>query len=473
MQRKGDAGLCIPALYMNMDRMHEEKREGRKAPQTAEILAVGTELLLGHTINTDAALVARELNSLGISVLYSTVVGDNPQRLADAMGTALKRSDLVVTTGGLGPTGDDLTKETVAAAAGRRLVLHEESKRRIEAYFKGRECGESQFRQAMLPEGCQVFPNDFGTAPGCAFYSENGSLVMMFPGPPSELIPMLKQYGVPYLKRFSEGVILSRMMRVFGMGEGAAAERIADLTESENPTAATYAKENEMFIRVTARAASEAEAESLCEPMIREIRRRLGDVIYTVNEDGTSDSCLENTVVALLKEKGWTFGAAESCTGGLLAKRITDVPGASDVLRLSMVTYANEAKAQFLGVPEETLRDYGAVSFQTAKAMAEGIRLAAGADLGIGITGVAGPGGGTPEKPVGLVFIALCDGEHTWVRRMDPPGRVKSRESLRIRASSIALDMMRRRVEGLSQEPAEIFEASVPQGVAAALASLK
>ena len=228
-----------------------------------------------------------------------------------------------------------------------------------------------------------------------------------------------------------------------------------------------------MFIRVTARAASEAEAESLCEPMIREIRRRLGDVIYTVNEDGTSDSCLENTVVALLKEKGWTFGAAESCTGGLLAKRITDVPGASDVLRLSMVTYANEAKAQFLGVPEETLRDYGAVSFQTAKAMAEGIRLAAGADLGIGITGVAGPGGGTPEKPVGLVFIAICDGEHTWARRMDPPGRVKSRESLRIRASSIALDMMRRRAEGLSQEPAEMFEASVPQGVAAALASLK
>ncbi len=448
------------------------RQEKRKKPETAEILAVGTELLLGHTVNTDAALVARELNSLGISVLYSTVVGDNPRRLEDAVRSALLRSDLVVTTGGLGPTGDDLTKETVAAAAGRKLVLHEESKRRIEAYFKGRECGESQFRQAMLPEGCEVFPNDFGTAPGCAFYSEGGSLVMMFPGPPSELTPMLERYGVPYLRRLSEGVIFSRMLRVFGMGEGAAAERIADLAESENPTAATYAKENEMFIRVTARASSPEKAEALCAPMVEEIQRRLGDVVYAVNGDGTSDSCLEETAVALLQKKGWTFGAAESCTGGLLSKRVTDIPGASDVLRLSMVTYANEAKARFLGVPEETLCTYGAVSVETAKAMAEGIRLAAGADLGVGITGVAGPGGGTPEKPVGLVFIALCDGEHTWVKRMDPPGRVKSRQSLRIRASSMALDMIRRRVEGFPQEPAEVFPAARPEGAVTYLPSL-
>lgn len=446
-----------------MNIIRQDMTEG-KSLKTAEILAVGTELLLGHTINTNAALVAKELNGLGISVLYSSVVGDNPQRLEEAVRTALSRSDLVVTTGGLGPTGDDLTKETVARAAGLPLVLHEESKRRIEEYFKGRECGETQFRQAMLPQGCQVFPNDFGTAPGCAFYSKAGALVMMFPGPPSELTPMLLRYGIPYIEQFSEGVIFSKMLRVFGLGEGAAAERISDLTESENPTAATYAKENEMFVRVTAKASSKEKAQALCEPMVDEIRRRLGDVVYAVNEDGTSDSCLEETVVSLLAEKGWTFAAAESCTGGLLAKRITDIPGASQVLRLSMITYANEAKASFLGVPETTLEEYGAVSPQTAGAMAEGIRLAAGAHLGIGITGIAGPGGGTEEKPVGLVYIALCDGKKTWIKKMISPGRWKSRSSLRIRASSTALDMLRRYLQGLGQEQAEMRKARLPEG---------
>lgn len=413
----------------------------------AEIISVGTELLLGHTVNTDTAIIARELSAQGVDLLFSCTVGDNPVRLRTALQEALSRSDVVITTGGLGPTGDDLTKETIAETAGAALVLHEESRRRIETYFKGRYCGENQYKQAMLPQGCTVFPNDAGTAPGCGLETAAGKGIIMLPGPPSEMELMLKRYAIPYLARRGHAAIASRMVRVFGVGEGAAEEKIHDLTEGANPTVATYAKENEMFVRVTAKAGTEEEAAILCEPLVREVCARLGDAVYGVDVES-----LEEVVVRGLLAKGLHLATAESCTGGLIAKRLTDISGASEVFEMGAVTYSNEVKSMLLGVPEELFPAYGAVSEPVARAMAEGVRKKAKASLGLGVTGLAGPDGGTPEKPVGLVYMALSDGEHTWVRRMDPPGRVKSRAWVRDRAAHYALDMVRRYLAGLPVE---------------------
>ena len=418
----------------------------------AELISVGTELLLGHTIDTDAAYASRELAAAGVDVLRRFTVGDNPARLEETLRLALSQSDLVILIGGLGPTKDDLTKEIAAAVCGRQLVPHEESRRRIEEYFKGRPLGETQWKQAMLPEGCDVLENNRGTAPGCVFSAPNGSLVALLPGPPSECEPMIRDQLMPYLHRFCGGAIASLMVRTFGIGEGSAAERAADFLEMKNPTVAPYAKESEMFFRVTAKAASEQEAREQCAAVARRLCGRLGSFVYDVNGDGTSQSCLENTVVRLLTEQGKTIAAAESCTGGLIAKRLTDVPGASAVLHMSFVTYSNEAKRRLLGVPEELLERYGAVSEEVARAMAEGVRRAAGSSLGLGVTGIAGPDGGTPEKPVGLVWIALSDGEETWVRRLSAPARFQPREKIRFRAASTALDMARRRLSGLPAE---------------------
>lgn len=413
----------------------------------AEIISVGTELLLGHTVNTDTALVAQELSPAGINLLYACTVGDNPERLKAAVELALSRSDILITTGGLGPTGDDLTKETIAAAAGKKLVLHEESLHRIEEYFKGRVLGETQKKQAMLPEGCTVFPNDCGTAPGCGFETDDGKRVVMLPGPPFELVPMLKKYAMPYLMQGKDAAIVSRIVRVFGLGEGYVAEQIEDLCACPNPTAATYAKAGEMFVRVTARAADETAAAKMCEPVVEELKKRLGSFVYGVDVES-----LEEVVVRELAAQGKTVATAESCTGGLLSKRITDIPGASNVFHMGCVTYANEIKTMLLGVPEETLRQYGAVSPQTAEAMARGIREKSGADYGIGITGIAGPGGGTDEKPVGLVYLALCNSDGVKIRVMKPAGRYRGREYLRSLAASNALDMLRRSLMELGGE---------------------
>ncbi len=410
----------------------------------AEIISVGTELLLGHTINSDAAYVARELSALGISMMFSCTVGDNVERLEAALKSALSRSDIVITTGGLGPTGDDLTKETIAQTAGKELVLDQQSMDHIVSYFKGRELGESQRKQAMLPEGCTVFPNDFGTAPGCGFETSEGKIIIMLPGPPSELIPMLKNYAVPYLSKGSSAVIASRIIRIFGLGEGFVAEKISDLTDCANPTSATYAKDGECFIRVTAMAKDEAAAQAMCAPVVEDIQSRFRDFIYGIDVES-----LEEVVVAELAKRRIRLATAESCTGGLLASRITDIPGASEVFHMGAVTYANEIKTLLLDVPEETLKQYGAVSEQTARAMAEGIRMRSGSELGIGITGIAGPGGGTAEKPVGLVYLALSNGEHTWVRKMNRTGCDKGRSYLRFLAASNALDMVRRYLQDL------------------------
>ena len=414
----------------------------------AEIISVGTELLLGQVVNTDAAIVAQALSGLGINLLYSAVVGDNADRLRHAVDTAISRSDLLVMTGGLGPTTDDLTKETTAAAAGKKLALHEESLRRIENYFNESHVSENQAKQAWLPEGCFVLQNDNGTAPGCVFTAENGCIVIMLPGPPSELEPMLKNYAVPYLKQGQEAVIVSHNVHIYGRGEAPVAQLMDDKMNGENPTLAPYAKEGECFLRVTAKARDEKAADQLCAPLIQEIKSRLGDYVYSVDIES-----LEELVVKLLREQGKTLATAESCTGGLLAKRITDIPGSSAVFHMGCVTYANEAKEALLFVPHEVLEAYGAVSEETARAMAEGIVKRSGSDLGIGITGIAGPDGGTAEKPVGLIYIALSNGSDTWVAKRAPIGRTKSREWHRHCAASQALDMARRYLSGLPVLP--------------------
>lgn len=413
----------------------------------AEIISVGTELLLGHTVNTDAAHVARELAAFGIDLEHVQTVGDNASRLEAALREALSRCSLVVCTGGLGPTDDDLTKETVARVAGRPLVEDAQSLARLREYFGTRPMGENQLKQAFLPAGAEVFANSVGTAPGCAVPVGRDKFVLLLPGPPSELLPMLERSVRPFLARRTGAVIVSAMIRTFGIGEGAAAERIRDLMQGRNPTAATYATEGEMFVRVTAKARDEAEARALAGPLVRAVCSRLGDVVY-----GVDVPSLEAVVVRGLAAAGLRLVSAESCTGGLLAKRITDQAGASAVFETGLVTYANAAKTRLLGVPEAVLAAHGAVSPETAALMAEGARLRQGGDLGIGITGIAGPDGGTPEKPVGLVYIALSAPDGVWLRVMHPQGRYLGRGWTRQRAASHALDMVRRRLAGLPLE---------------------
>ena len=414
----------------------------------AEIISVGTELLLGQVVNTDTTIVARELSALGINLLYSAVVGDNVERLKLAVETAMSRSDLLIMTGGLGPTTDDLTKETTAACAGKRLVLHQPSLDRILNYFNEKKVSSNQEKQAWLPEGCTVFQNDNGTAPGCAFQAQSGCTVIMLPGPPSELEPMLVNYAVPYLKQGQEWVIVSHNVHIYGKGEAPVAQMMDDLMDGENPTLAPYAKEGECYLRVTAKAHTQEEADQMCQPLIQEIKGRLGDFVYSVDVES-----LEELVVQKLAAQGKKLATAESCTGGLLAKRITDVPGSSAVFDMGCVTYANEAKEALLSVDHQTLEQYGAVSEETARSMAEGIVRRSGSHIGVGITGIAGPDGGTPEKPVGLIYIALSDGEHTWVTKRSPIGRTKSRAWHRHCAASQALDMVRRYLDGLPVIP--------------------
>ena len=422
----------------------------RDCVMNAEIISVGTELLLGDVVNTDAAIVARALTTIGINLWHTSTVGDNEERLEQALEQALERSDLVITTGGLGPTDDDLTKETIARMAGKPLVQHEESLQRLEAHFAGHSISENQYKQVMLPKGCYVLQNDRGTAPGCVCTTPQGKRIAMLPGPPSELEPMLHRYLIPYLQQDSTTVIHSHNIRVFGKGEGAVAQEIASFTQGSNPTAATYAADGEMFIRVTAKAESQEQAKKLCAPVVEEICQILGDVVY-----GVDIANLEECVVQALQAKQMTLATAESCTGGLVAKRLTDISGSSAVFEMGAVTYSNRIKSLLIGVPEEMLKKYGAVSEPVARAMAEGVRAKAGSSLGVGITGIAGPGGGSQEKPVGLVYLALSDGQQTWVRKMPGGGRIRTREYYRCRAASTALDMVRRYLHGLPVNPEE------------------
>ncbi len=378
---------------------------------TVELISVGTEILLGNIVNTNAAYLAEKIALLGLSCYHQSVVGDNEERLEDAIRLALSRSDIVILSGGLGPTKDDLTKEVTAKVFGRELYEDAHSKERIQAYFdkrraQGREITANNWKQALVPEGAIVVDNHNGTAPGIILEDkEKGKTAILLPGPPGEIKPMFERDIAPYLNRLQPEGIYSKMVKICSIGESQAETMVADLMdEQSNPTLAPYAKTGEVHFRVTAKAADEESARRLMEPMLAELEKRFGDYIYTMDEEVT----LEEAVVGMLRERQMTVTTAESCTGGLLAGRIMNVPGASNVYKEGYITYSNEAKEKLLGVEHSTLESVGAVSPETAEQMARGAARQAGADAALSVTGIAGPDGGTPGKPVGLVYVGCC-----------------------------------------------------------------
>ncbi len=413
-------------------------------PYCAEIIAVGTELLLGNVANTDAQFLSEQLATVGVNVLYHTVVGDNPERLENVISIARHRADLLIFTGGLGPTYDDLTKETVCRAFGLELVFHPEIVEEIRHYFDTvfrREMPECNLQQAWLPQGCTVFHNPVGTAPGCLFEKE-GVTAVMLPGVPRECRYLTEHTLIPWLRKKHEGVILSHDLRVFGLTEPQVQERLADvMDETVNPSLAPYAKTGEVMLRLTAKAETSEKCEELMAPLLWDVRSRLGDFLYGVDVDS-----LEQRVLQLLRSRGLTLSAAESCTGGLIAKRITDLPGASAVFLGGVVSYTNGVKAGVLGVPEELLAECGAVSAPVALAMAEGVRRLTGSDLAVSVTGVAGPDRDDRGNQVGTVFIALAAPDDTAVQQLDLG---TGRERIRTVAAHHAFDMIRRYLTGL------------------------
>ena len=412
---------------------------------TAEVLCVGTELLLGEVVNTNAAYISKELASLGISVYRESVVGDNPARLAEELRYALSRADLVIMTGGLGPTCDDLTKETAAELFGRKLVMDEYCLGEIRRFFAkmGRVMTENNEKQALVPEGCFVFTNEWGTAPGMAITGKEGSelegkTAILLPGVPREMRNMFDYRVRPYLRERCPYTMVSRNLHIVGMGESAVETVLRGLMdESENPTLAPYAKDGETRLRITAKAKSREEGLKMCDGLIDVIKAtKVGEYIYGIDVD-----TMENAIIMSLREDGETLAVAESCTGGLISKRITDVPGASDVFLGGAVTYANEAKVKLLGVSEESLEKYGAVSETVAAEMAKGVRAALGADFGISVTGIAGPGGGTEEKPVGTVFVGIDSKYGVKVKRL-ALSSMRDREYIRTVSATNALSMI-------------------------------
>ena len=412
----------------------------------AELIAVGTELLLGNIANTDAQMISEKLSAMGITVHHHTVVGDNPQRLTEALETARKRADIIITTGGLGPTYDDLTKQTICKTFGRELELHEDILEEIRSWFQikmGREMPENNIQQALLPTGSTIFDNPVGTAPGCAF-EENGVHVLMLPGPPFECRYMFENRAAKYLEKLTDGVIVSHEIKIFGMGESSVEEALREpMTKLTNPTLAPYAKLNECMVRATAKAETREAAEKMLAPLVEQVRETLGDVVYGVDVES-----LEAVVSDLLREREMTLSAAESCTGGLIAKRLTDLPGASSVFRGGVVSYTNGVKAGVLGVPEELLEEYGAVSEPVARSMAECCRRICGSDLAVSVTGVAGPDRDDRGNDVGTVYIALASEGRTLCRKLSC-GKGRGRDRVRSAAASSAFDLIRRQLLGL------------------------
>lgn len=402
-----------------------------------ELISVGTEILLGDILNTDAQFLSIELAKLGISVIHQSTVGDNRERLLAQLKEAAKRSDIIILSGGLGPTPDDLTKEVCCEFFGKKMFLHEPTVEKIKTYFstKGMEMAQNNLKQAMLPKDCVIFPNDNGTAPGMAI-EKDGVHILVLPGPPRELKPMFRNCAVPYLMQFSDRIIVSHNIRTFGIGESTMAERVNDLFDAENPTVAPYAKDGEALLRVTAMARTKDEAENLCKPVINEIKNRLDGFVY-----GVDYTCIEEAVIEKLKEKHIKVATAESCTGGLIAKRITDVPGASEVFDCGIISYANEIKHRVLGVSEDDLNKYGAVSEPVARQMAQGALKVSGADIAVSVTGIAGPDSDSTNKPVGLVYIGLADRDNVWVRELRTSR--KDRSYNRYVSASNALNMIR------------------------------
>lgn len=402
-----------------------------------ELISVGTEILLGDILNTDAQFLSIELARLGISVIHQSTVGDNRERLLAQLKEAADRSDIIILSGGLGPTPDDLTKEVCCEFFGKKMFLHEPTVEKIKTYFstKGMKMAQNNLKQAMFPKDCVIFPNDNGTAPGMAI-EKDGVHILVLPGPPRELKPMFRNCAVPYLMQFSDRIIVSHNIRTFGIGESLMAERVNDLFDAENPTVAPYAKDGEALLRVTAMARTKEEAENLCKPVINEIKSRLDGFVY-----GVDYTCIEEAVIEKLKEKHMKVATAESCTGGLIAKRITDVPGASEVFDCGIISYANEIKHRVLGVSEDDLNKYGAVSEPVARQMAQGALKVSGADIAVSVTGIAGPESDSTNKPVGLVYIGLADRDNVWVRELRTSR--KDRSYNRYVSASNALNMIR------------------------------
>lgn len=412
----------------------------------AEILSVGTEILLGHTTNTDARDISLMLSEIGINVKYHTVVGDNPERLEKCIEIAKSRADIIISTGGLGPTCDDLTKVILAKSFGLELQMNEDEKACLYDYLtnKGysKQMTENNLQQAMLPVGCTVFHNNCGTAPGCAFEKE-GKIVVMIPGPPKECNAMFRDSAIPYLCSLSDEKIISHSVRVFGMSESAMDQIFRDeMNAMTNPTMAPYAKEGDCLLQITAKAKSVEEAEEMMKPVIDHVCEVLGDIVF-----GIDVNCVEERVFQLLKEKKMTFSAAESCTGGELAKRFTDIPGASEFFLGGVTTYTNGAKAKLLGIDPKLIEEKGAVSYEVAKLMAENIRAKLGTDMGVGVTGLAGPDGDGVHE-VGTVFISLATKDGTFVRELHVGSR-RTRSYIRRVSGNYIFDMMRRYITGL------------------------
>ena len=415
-----------------------------KKTLSAEILSVGTELLLGNTANTDARDISVYLSELGINVFYHTVVGDNPERLTKAVNIAKTRADIIITTGGLGPTCDDLTKQVLASAFGLKMEFHEELAEEMKRYFKEvlgvDSMTDNNLQQAYLPEGCTVFHNEWGTAPGCAFEAE-GVRVIMLPGPPRECNAMFKSCAMPYLRALSDEVIFSHSLHIVGRGESSVEAQLRDMmNELTNPTLAPYAKEGEVMLRVTAKAATEKEAEALTLPVIERLTAELGDVVY-----GMDVNSLEQVVFEKLREKKLTICTAESCTGGLISKRLTDLKGSSEVFKGGAVTYTEDSKVRVLGVDPATIEANTVVSPEVAMEMAENAREIFGADIALATTGLAGPDG-DGVHPLGTVFVALATENETYVTHIS--GGI-GRSRVRMFAANCALDMARRCLDGL------------------------
>jgi nicotinamide-nucleotide amidase len=417
---------------------------------SVEIVTIGTEILLGQLVDTNSVYVARVLADHGLDVFAKHSVGDNAERLAAMLSGVLERADGAVTTGGLGPTVDDLTKEAVAQAVGKPLVLHEPSLRAIEDRFRqfGRTMTENNVRQAYLPDGCVVLDNPHGTAPGFVALRDDGKFVACMPGVPREMRPMLTDKLVPWLvTRFDlREAIYTRTLHTVGIGESDLDRRVEDLFRTlENPKIAMLAHGGRVDVKVMAKARSRAQADAMIEPVAEELKRRIGPLYF-----GDDETTLAGAIVAALVQRGWTIGTAESFTGGAIADEIVAVPGASQAFRGGIVAYANEVKTALLDVPEEILASVGAVSEETAVAMARGARARLGVDIAIATTGIAGPDGGSPEKPVGLMWMALASGaDGIETRRLTFPGE---RADIRARGTVAALSLVWRSVNGIAAQ---------------------
>jgi nicotinamide-nucleotide amidase len=418
-------------------------QDGQKNINSAEIITIGTEMLLGDLVDTNTAWLSARLATLGVGVYRHTTVGDNRERIIAVLKETASRADLVVTTGGLGPTSDDVTNECLSIVTGRGMVEYPEARKHVDEMFRkfGRKPTPNNYKQALFPEGTELIPNPLGTAMG-ALLEADGTLFATLPGVPSEMKRMFEDTLEPLIRDRSEGSIISKTLWFAGIGESALAEQVQDFLDAADPTVAPLAGQGKVRLRITTRAATQEEAEKKIAPVEREILSRLDDYYF-----GEGEETLEGAVGRLLKEKGATLALAESCTGGLLAKRLTDIAGSSAYFKEGFVTYSNESKERLLGVPRATLLEHGAVSEPVARKMAEGARRIAGADYGLSVTGIAGPDGGTKEKPVGLVFVGLSDAEGTFAERLDLSAWARSRGAIRERSANRAFDLLRLRLE--------------------------